>query len=239
MRHLIVSFTLCILLLVPCCAAAAAQDDERALLDITRMPVEAATVKDFIPPGWSRVEELGGDLDADGRADVVLRLIEQQQPESEGGFSGANRAFVVLLRTGAGKLRRVGTNDRAQLCDGCAGTLGAVGMDSNQMQIARGVIILNHLSGARDSYDVTFRFRYDAPSGRVRLIGADTILTDRLAGDGTTESINYLTGVKLTTKTRFDKRLDREVKASTKRERVPARKIFLEAVDFEKMYGAS
>jgi hypothetical protein len=100
--------------------------------------------------------------------------------------------------------------------------------------IEKGVLIISQLSGSRESTDLTQRFRYDPALKRFVLIGEDIVNSDRLTGESENLSSNYLTGVKIIKKTRYDQKNDREVVVSSRTQRIPARKRFIEDVDYEK-----
>lgn len=145
---------------------------------------------DFVPPGWTIESTHEGDLTKDGIADVVLVLI-QQAPAKDG--ESRERALVVLARE-ADKttLRLLGRNDKLLLCDQCGGVKGGTGEPT--ITVEKGVLVINSSGGSREMWSWTFRFRMDAKSGKLVLIGRDMSSTDTLtmASQGTSE--NYLTG---------------------------------------------
>jgi hypothetical protein len=67
------------LALAVCCltlllnGTAAAQD--AAAFDPARVPAEGAKEREFVPAGWKVDGRAEGDLNGDGRADTVLRLV--------------------------------------------------------------------------------------------------------------------------------------------------------------------
>jgi hypothetical protein len=229
-RHLKV---LVVLVLVALAATISrAQEGERRFIDLKQVPVEGNAAQDFAPRGWKIEGQTDGDLNADSEPDMVLKLIEDLPEEDAGGALNVRyRALLVLLKGENGKWKRAAAGTRLLQCTGCGGMLGGPG--GGDISIEKGVLVVYQLSGSRESTDLTQRFRYDARLKRFMLIGEDTVNSDRLTGEGTSESTNYLTGVKIIKKTRLDKSGDHDIPVSTTTKRVPARKRFLEDIDYE------
>ena len=231
-RSLKVLVVLALTLAALATATSRAQEDERRFIDLKQVPVEGASAQDFVPRGWKIEEQVDGDLNADARPDMVLKLIEDLPEETtDGALNVRYRALFVLLKTEAGKLHRAAAGARLLQCTGCGGVLGSPG--GGDIQIEKGVLVVSQLSGSRESTDVTQRFRYDARLKRFVLIGEDRVDTDRLTGQSTSESVNYLTGVKIIKKTRLDKSGDRDIPVSTATKKIAVTKRFLEDVDYE------
>jgi hypothetical protein len=210
-----------------------AQDEERRFIDLKQVATEGSAAPDFVPRGWKIEGQTEGDLNGDSKPDVALKLIEDLPEETaEGGLNMRYRALLVLLRTETGKLHRAAAADRLLQCTGCGGMLGNPG--GGDITIAKGVLIISQLSGSRESTDLTQRFRYDPALKRFVLIGEDVVSSDRLTGESENESTNYLTGVKIIKKTRYDQKNDRDVVVSSRTQRITARKRFLEEIDYEK-----
>lgn len=75
----------------------------------------------------------------------------------------------------------------------------------------------------------TFRFRYDLEAQRFVLIGADIETFDRMTGEGSTESTNFLTGTKLITKTKLSEQAGKKTLSNVKQS-VSREKRFIEDV---------
>jgi hypothetical protein len=209
-----------------------AQEEERRFIDLKQVAVEGDAAQDFVPRGWKIEGQVEGDLNADSKPDTVLKLIEDLPEETaEGALNTRYRALLVLLRTGTGKLQRAAAGTRVLQCAGCGGMLGNPG--GGVISIEKGVLVIDQLSGSRESTDLTQRFRYDPRLKRFVLIGEDVVNADRLTGESTSESTNYLTGVKITKKTRLDKSGDHEITLSSTTKKIAATKRFLEDVDYE------
>jgi hypothetical protein len=210
-----------------------AQDDERRFIDLKQVAAEGSAAQDFVPRGWKIEGQTEGDLNGDSKPDTALKVIEDLPEETaEGTLNIRYRALLVLLRAENGKLHRAAAADRLLQCTGCGGMLGNPG--GGDITIAKGVLIISQLSGSRESTDLTQRFRYDPSLKRFVLIGEDVVNSDRLTGESENESANYLTGVKIIKKTRYDQKNDREVVVSSRTQRIPARKRFIEDIDYEK-----
>lgn len=217
-------------------ATAAAQDDEQP--PAIELPASAATTDEFVPRGWRMETEtddaLAGDLDGDRIADRVLRLVQDSPVESPDGTMRTRfRALVVLLGKPGGGFTRAAVSTRLLLCSTCAGVRGDPSSGGNiQVRVERGVIVVGQQSGSRWAYDHTLRFRHDRATNRFLLIGEDFDNHDTATGERTNDSTNYLTGVKLTRKFRYDKWRDDEALVSEKTTRVPRGRKSLEDVDY-------
>ncbi|HEX3558891.1 MAG TPA: hypothetical protein VHU19_06795 [Pyrinomonadaceae bacterium] len=222
-------------------ASAPRQDEERRFLDPKLVPAAGSAAKDFVPRGW-KIEgdegETTGDLNKDGVPDKVLRLVEDIALEGKDGtYNTRYRALVILFgQTGDG-FKRAAVATKLLSCTLCAGALGDPEGGNIQVEIKNGVLNVNQLSGSREATDLTQRFRYDPASTRFLLIGQDVNEYDRLEGGGTSESTNYLTGLRVTKKTKATREgLDPSV-VSNQTTRVPVQHRFIEDVDYEKSFG--
>jgi len=196
-----------------------AQDD-RTTIKKSLIPATGSDTRDFIPAGWKLEEQLSSDLDGDGTADYVLKLIENKPAKAtDDTMNDRARALIVLLQGADGKLSRAAIADKLLQCTGCGGAFyGVVDAPAN-VKIENNVIVVEQDHGSREVSDVTFRFRYDNASQRFMLIGFDYAEHDRLTATSASESTNYLTGVRKT-----------KGRAST----VPKTKVFMDDVDYEK-----
>lgn len=205
---------------------AAAQDAKP--LDVSSVAKEGSAPSDFVPSGWKVEDTVKGDLNKDGRDDVALELVQAGGEDTERA-----RALVVLFAADNGKLRRAGVSNKVLYCTMCQGTMG--GGSGGVLKIQKGVLLVDQLSGSRESTHTLLRFRYDAKDNRFVLIGQDVDTQDRLSGEGTGESTNLLTGLKITEKRQYDPKQDKDVVLSTKKEKVPVKKRYLEDVDIENL----
>lgn len=236
MRHLIISTALIYALMT---VAGAALAQERRF-DLTKIPSEGAKYQDFLPPGWEikhhegyAVEESDefdtGDLNGDGQKDIAFIMNNSDKAQDV----YYRPILVVLLNTGAGRLRRAGVND--QLING--GSYDTFGLTNTpSVEIKKGVIVVHQewvSNGLNDIDRFTHRFRYDARSGRFLLIGADADYDDHKGvRNGLRISDNYLTGERIITK-KIAGRGDRGYmgnysKEVPERSRIAQQRLFLE-----------
>jgi hypothetical protein len=219
-------------------AGAARQDEAPRLLDPKLVPAEGAAARDFVPQGWRLETDEGlvsGDLNRDGAADAVLRLVEDMPTEaSDGTLNTRYRALVILLAKQGGGFTRAAVATRLLGCTLCYGVLGDPAGGNIRIEIRNGVLDVSQLSGSREATDLTLRFRRDPATGRFLLIGAERSDYDRAAGGGTGTSTNYVTGVRVV-KTTTVGRGGRE-RTSSKTTRVPRARRFIEDVDYEKQF---
>jgi hypothetical protein len=204
------------------CLPLSALAQEPTPLDLSKVPREGKSPQDFVPAGWKVEATTKGDLDKNGSEDVVLELAEAKPAES-------SRALLALLSSEGGKLRRAGASNRVLYCIGCQGMLG--GGEGGAVKIDKGVIIVDQLRGSRDMVHTTLRFRYEPKEKRFVLIGEDVEQTDRAVGSTESQSTNLLTGTKVVEKRQFDEKLNKDRVLSSKKQKVAARKRYLEDVD--------
>lgn len=224
---------LALLALVALATTIHAQEEKRRFLDLKQVPVEGNSTQDFVSRGWKIEEQVEGDLNADSTPDTVLKLIEDLPEETpKGALNIRYRALLVLFQTVAGKLERVAAGTRILQCTGCGGMLGNPG--GGVITVEKGVLIVDQLSGSRHSTDLIQRFRYNARLKRFVIIGEDVIHADRLTGEKTSVSSNFLTGDKFTGTTRLDKSGEHEIGLSAITQRIPVTKRFLEDIDYER-----
>lgn len=214
------------------------QGEERRFLDPKLVPAEGRAARDFVPRGWKLEGDEGltsGDLNRDGTPDAVLRLVEDVPVEAAGGtYNERYRALVVLLAKPGDGFRRAGVASKLLGCTQCAGMLGDPAGGNVRIEIKGGVLNVNQLRGSREATDLTQRFRYDAGTGRFVLAGEDINNYDRLTGESTTVSTNYLTGVRVTKKSKVFKERQGPVVVSNKTTRVRLARRFIEDVDYER-----
>lgn len=212
------------------------QDEDRP--PSIEVPASGESAEGFVPRGW-RIESedddvTAGDLNGDGVADRVLRLVQDTPNENaDGTLRTRFRALVVLLGKAGGGFTRAAATTRLLLCSLCAGVRGDPSGGSNiQLRVERGVIVVEQQSGSRFAYDHTLRFRHDRATNRFLLVGEDFDNRDTATGERTEESSNYLTGNKITRRFRYDQRRDDEVLVSERRARIARPRKFLEEVDY-------
>jgi hypothetical protein len=236
MRTFILSAIILLSASVSAWGASARQDEPRRFLDPSLVPAEGVAPRDFVPRGWrAETDEavVTGDLNRDGAADAVLRLVEDMPIEKpDGTWNMRYRALVVLLAKPGGGFSRAAVATKLLGCSLCYGVLGDQQGGNILIEIEKGVLNISQLSGSRWARDLTLRFRHDATSGRFRLIGEELSEWDRLEANGGSTSTNYLTGVRVT-RSPGPTRGGRE-STSTKTTRISRASRFIEDVDYMK-----
>ena len=163
---------------------------------IQKIPVEGRTTGAFVPRGWIVHSQAGGDLNGDGIADAALTLSlpadEAEKLKSKEGDAFEWPPYIVLVLFGqaSGGFRRFAVNGQLYPSHTGDGPL--------DLKIARGVLITNQ--NYRDGWavDATFRFRYEATTKKLMLIGFDLMNYSRVNDyEGRKTSENYLTGLKI------------------------------------------
>jgi len=198
-------------------------------LVLSQVPKQGQAPGDFVPAGWKIEETIRGDLDKTGGEDTLLQLVEDKPAnDAEGVPTDRARALLALLAEG-GKLKLGGASNKVLYCTTCAGTLGGTG--EGLVKIVKGVVLVDQLSGSRESTHTLLRFRHDAKERRFQLIGEDVDKADR--GEGTTQKVstNLLTGQRVTESLRYDSKQDKDVPVSSKKSKVAVKKVYLEDVD--------
>ena len=187
-------------------AATSTSAQEAGVIDVSKVPETAATLKGFIPAGWKLEEQIGGDLNGDGIADHALKLIEDKPATNKDDtMNERGRALVLVFEDKEGKFRNAAVADKLLQCASCGGAFYGVSPAPANVSIKKGVLIVEQDHGSRWVTDVTFRFRFDEQPNMFILIGFDYSSRDRAAGGGASESTNYLTGKRITTKSKGKK----------------------------------
>ena len=193
---------------------------------LPELPPRGASVQAFVPQGWKSAQEVRGDLNGDGRADVAFELVSREDEYSDPqGVTAApqGHGLVILLADAAGGYRRAGYGRKVLV--NLAPQYGL------QMRIRNGVLVTDQNFGMTRVTDLTHRFRLDPPSGRFILIGKDSFFYTRPqeADESVKSSDNFLTGQRIVTTGRFD--AAGRYHESSRRETIPRARTPLESVD--------
>jgi hypothetical protein len=209
------------------CVPVLAQD-EPVTINKAQIPAQADNVKKFVPRGWKIERQLNADLNGDSQADFVLKLVENKpDKDSDGNAAERARALIIVLAGDGGMLTRASVADKLLQCTRCGGAFYGVMESPADVKIEKGVIVVTQDHGSRDLTNTTYRFRYDSESQKFMLIGFDYTDADRLTGGTIIESTNYLTGARIVTR-------EKENKKTSTRSQVSKGKIFLDDLDWEK-----
>ncbi|KAF1707304.1 hypothetical protein CSC73_12430 [Pseudoxanthomonas sacheonensis] len=158
----------------PTCATAAELfiPDDKLLADYYFNAME-------LPPGMELEKRLDADLNADGLTDIafvarndesrVLGVLFGFMEEMDMGHSPAGKTALAVDALGPASL-----------------------------SAPKGVLVVEELTGGTTAISSTYRYRYDAKSKRMRLIGDDVKLYSRTNAHGWQEiSTNRLTGLQI------------------------------------------
>jgi hypothetical protein len=169
---------------------------------------EGPRAASFVPRGWVLEQQAEGDLTGDRRPDLAV-LIRQQRPDD----AEHDRALVVVERGADGVYARIGVGTRFLLCSSCYGSVaGAVG--TPLLSIRRGVLHIDQLSGSREARERALRFRLDAESGRMQLVGEELNTWDRVDRHGTRTVTNHLARTRVIERFTSDERRSRETRTT-------------------------
>lgn len=214
-------------------AAAFCFAQEQNRIDKSRIPAEADSIEKFVPARWKIEEQITGDLNGDSVPDYVAKLVEDKPAKDSDDVANVRqRALVIVLQQQGGKLSRAAMVDKLLQCTRCGGAFYGVSESPANVQIEKGVIVVDQDHGSRNLTNTYYRFRYDPASRQFILIGFDYADADRLTAQVVSESTNYVTGVRIVTRSKGN----RDIKTTSK---IALKKTSIEQVDSEKFEEAA
>jgi hypothetical protein len=92
----------------------------------------------FIPQGWQIEKEASGDLNNDGKADLVLQIAEVDD-------SGQRLRSLLILQATASGWEKIAIAPKLLFCSSCAGSIGGPKGTHIRLTIEDGVLIVNQL----------------------------------------------------------------------------------------------
>ncbi len=162
------------------------------------LPATARRIQDFVPKGWRLEDTVSGDLNGDGLADCVLKVSLMS------GYDDLDRALIVLFRQADKSFRRfAASNSLSPTSDEC-GPLGSAAGEHVLVEIKKGVLKVGSMTGSRDAENSSLKFRFNAKTRRLELIGADTLFFDRATGEQKLYSANLITGRRVIERSKID-----------------------------------
>jgi hypothetical protein len=163
-----------------------------ATVPVGQIPATSATARGFAPPGWRVEKSVRGDLDRDGDGDVAIVLIQDPTAGAAYGVNDGSRGLVLALRQATGTLRRAGVAPRLLGCRQCGGAFWGLNMPVS-VAIRGGDVVVRQEFGSRELTSTVHRIRWLPGQRRLRLIGLDTTVLDRLTLRSTEVSTNHMT----------------------------------------------
>lgn len=166
---------------------------------LSHIPSTGKDMGAFVPSGYDTMATAIGDLNGDGKPDMVLVLHDKREDSAVSGSDIVenNRPLIVLLKTNDGwKVAAKSVN--VVLCKDCGGVYGDPFM---QVYIRNGVILVDHYGGSNWRWGYTHKFRYR--DGDFYLIGltkdsycvfGGTACGDIGSASRDFEDINFVTG---------------------------------------------
>ncbi|MBM6582859.1 hypothetical protein ILT44_21875 [Microvirga sp. BT689] len=202
----------CLIVVSAClaCAAAfvlpgnaAAQDVAIPEVVYPSLPRQAGTAEGFVPPGWTLEVQASGDLNRDGKGDLVL-VIRQNDPDNviqdfeglgEKPFDTNPRILAIAFRDGPSGGYTLQSENHTLI----PRRTDPAAADPFDKEISIAVlrdgfqVRLDWFmsAGGWETFSTTYTFRHR--TGRFELIGYDRDTTHRASGDTESISINYLT----------------------------------------------
>lgn len=194
MRHII--------MLLAAMAAGPARAQQPTFPSVTypQIPAHAASAAGLVPKGWKLERKAEGDLNGDGKPDLVLVLRDSDSrnvvPNAAFGpdpFDTNPRILVIALAGAAGGYDLAAQN-HLLIPRSTEPNIDDYLEDAAGPDIKGGVLRVGlHLfanAGGSDMGEYTFSFRYQ--SGRFMLIGYDRSIVGRMSGETEDVSINFL-----------------------------------------------
>ena len=187
---------------LPAAAQQLVMPDDRLLADYYFNALE-------LPPGMELETRLDADLNADGLADIAFVARNDE-----------SRVLGVLL--GFAEEVDMGHTPAAK------GELAVDALGPASLTAPKGVLVVKDLTGGTTAISSTYRYRYEAKSKRLRLIGDDVKLYSRTNAHGWREiSTNRLTGLQIRRSAELDDAGEYVEKPET-RVKVPTAPLYLE-----------
>ena len=169
------------------------------------IPERADAPPRFVPEGWRVETQLESDFNGDGRTDIAMVIRNDDE-----------RWLLVAVGEGKG-LKRIGL-----------GELDPYPLGDASLEAKKGVLLITDLTGGTTAIQSTYRYRFEAATGRMQLIGDDASLYSRTNTHGGIEvSTNRLTGVRLTQESTLDDKGEYRF-SRQKKSTVPKDKLYLE-----------
>ncbi len=112
--------------------------------------------KRFVPLGYKMLDTLSGDLNLDGKPDMLLIL--KDVAEDTSNFSEERRPVLILLGQADKSYYQAGRSNEVVMCKSCGGVMGE---PYQRMVIAKGFFSIEHYGGSNQRWTDIVTFRFD------------------------------------------------------------------------------
>ena len=175
----------------------------QALPDVAypRLPTQGASVDAFVPTGWALEQHDEGDLDKDGRDDVVM-VLRMQSPANVIANDGlgaerfdTNPRLLAVLFAGEGGYR-LALQDHALIPRPDNPVMDDYLDGDDAVTVRRGAftVSLRSWASAGSWYTSATTFTFRQQDGCFRLIGYDQTWLHRASGETGSTSLNFAAG---------------------------------------------
>lgn len=187
---------------------------------IPRLAAQGASAAAFVPAGWRLEQAVEGDISRDGVADLafVLRRADPRKILPREGLpdSDINPRLLAVALGGTGGFRLAGQN-HAIFPERDADMLHMDDPFDAGLSLANGVLTLelNLFMSMGGGSTGPYQFHFREQDGTVKLIGYDHTNVERMSGEMTAVSVNFLTGRRTDTSGRIDSEQETTVTSRT------------------------
>lgn len=123
---------------------------------------QSQTLASFIPAGFSILDSASGDINKDGRKDLLV-ILKNNVEETNGDTT---RPLIILTGSGTGLFDLSGRNDSVVLCKACGGVFGD---PYAGMTVKNNFFSIEHYGGSNWRWTRIITFRYDVKLKQVLL----------------------------------------------------------------------
>jgi hypothetical protein len=186
-----------------CAIPATAQELRIPKVRYPALPARGATAAGFVPTGWRIDRRAEGDLDGDGRADLalVLRDTDRRNVIANSGFGERRfdtnpRLLMILLAVRDGRGYRLALTNHSLIARrDNPSQMDPFAPGESKMRIVRRTLKIQlqrfMSAGGADAGPTSFTFRWQGDT--LRLIGFEMSNVQRMTGETSSVSIDYLT----------------------------------------------
>jgi len=134
-----------------------------------KVPAEVAP---FVEAGTKAIAVEQGDLNGDGRVDVVLVLERENPAKDENDFPVNQRPLLLLLRGADGKLTAAKRNERVIMCSQCGGVFGD---PFEGVTVGRNTFTTDFYGGSAWRWKYSYTFNYSRIDKTWQLVRVESL----------------------------------------------------------------